>query len=327
MGAFYCYGISAAIVVLIPSMLLYFFTTKHALFNCLFNVGQFTLCLYLTEMVGLWAGWVQGAPATNADLLIICLMIITYDLLNLLFVTGSVYIDTKQSFGKCFVRAFYLDRKAVLLQRTFLAIVAMLLSSHMGNIAFVIVFIGVISLRFQNLFQRELVIKTEEAETDPLTKIYNMRYLHRWLEDQVRSLSKNQDHCTFIFADVDGLKSVNDKYGHDIGDKLLIHVSEILVANVRNRDQVARYGGDEFIIACPYTDLNQAMSIAARILQACAKNPFVINGTQINFGVSLGVASWPEHGETVFDIIRMADKAMYLAKKSGGNTLRSAANL
>ena len=94
---------------------------------------------------------------------------------------------------------FYDDRKAVLAQRTFLAVVAMLLSSHMGNIAFIIVFIGVLSLRLQNRFQKELVEKTEEAETDPLTKTHNLRYLEKWMDTDFKALVESKKHCSVIF--------------------------------------------------------------------------------------------------------------------------------
>ncbi|HHY11555.1 MAG TPA: GGDEF domain-containing protein [Firmicutes bacterium] len=283
--------------------------------------------LACSRIGGITARLQQGVPADNKAVLAICLMILAYDVLNIILVTGSIVIDTRDPFWECFVRTFYFERRAILPQRTFLTIVAMLLTSHMGNIAFLIVFAGVISLRFQNIFQRELAVRTEEAETDPLTDTYNMRYLRRWLSTKIGTADDSKSHCSFIFADVDGLKTVNDKYGHETGNSLLVHVAQILVANVRSKDRVARYGGDEFVVACPDTDLAQATSVAMRILEASNKQPFVANGSKIAFGISMGVASWPEHGETAFDIIRMADKAMYLAKKSGGNTLRSAANL
>ena len=160
-----------------------------------------------------------------------------------------------------------------------------------------------------------------------LTNVYNMRYLRRWLKHELKSASGTQAHYAFIFADVDGLKAVNDKYGHETGNSLLIHVADLLVSNVRSQDRVARYGGDEFLIACPNTNLSQAMSMANRILNTITEKPFMLNDMEIPIGMSMGIASWPDHGETVFDAIRMADKAMYLAKKSGGSRIRSAASI
>ena len=219
------------------------------------------------------------------------------------------------------------ERRAIIAQRAFVTVVSMLLTSHMGNITFLVMFIGVLSLRLQNLFQKELAVKTEEAETDPLTNVYNMRYLRRWLKQEINSANGRKARYSFIFADVDGLKAVNDTYGHEKGNDLLIHIANLLVSNVRSQDRVARYGGDEFVIVCPHTSLSQAVTLARRILKTIAKQPFTSNGIEIPFGLSMGVASWPDHGDTVFDVIRMADRAMYFAKRRGGGRIHSAADL
>lgn len=327
MSALFCHGASAAIIVLIPSSLLHFVTRKHGLANCLFNAGQFSLCTLAAELVGHWAGWVQGTPATNSALFPIILMLVTYDITNTLFLCVSIRIDTKRPLKECFVKMFYEHRKAVLPLRTFLTLVAILLSSHMGNMALVLVFFGVLTLRGQNTFQRELVIRTEQAETDTLTKAHNLRYLDKWIDTEFPRLAKRKNSCSFIFLDVDELKIVNDTYGHNAGDSLLIHLAGILSANIRSEDHVTRYGGDEFIVACPGTSLHQAEAIARRILGAFRMNPFCYAGVEVELGLSVGVACWPDHGETATDVIRMADKAMYVAKKSGGNAVRTAEDL
>lgn len=323
MAALFCHGRVAADIVIVPSALLHFFTRNHGLSNCLFNAGQFALCAHAAEIVGFRSGWTPGAPAGAKDLLPVCLMMLTFDVLNILFVSGSRSIENKEPWRECFTKLLYVERKAVLPQRAFQSIVAMLLSSHMGNIAFVIVFLGAMSLRLQNIFQKELVERTEAAETDPLTKVHNMRYLNKWLTTAFGTAGGGKETCSFLFADIDKLKAANDEYGHETGDNLLIHVAQILTDNVRSKDQIARYGGDEFVVALPGVDLQQAIAAAMRILQASSK-PFWVNGQEVGFGISIGVASWPEHGETVFDAIHIADEAMYAAKKNGGNRVHSA---
>lgn len=327
MSAFYSYGCSAAILVIAPAMLLHFFTKRHGLLNCLFNVGQFTICVCAAEAVGLQLGWQPGVPAAAADITTILLLMLTFDTLNILFVSVSRSIENREPWKNCFAKLLYAERKAVLPRRTFLTVVAVLLSSHIGNAAFVIVFLGVVSLRLETAFQKELIEKTEEAETDTLTKAYNMRYLQKWLNAEFSTEPEGKGNCCFIFSDIDRLKAVNDRYGHDAGDRLLVHVAEILWANVRDKDKIVRYGGDEFVIALPRTGLQQAAAVAMRILRVSDSNPFLVDGAKVDFGISIGVASWPEHGETMLDAIRMADKAMYVAKKSGGNTVRLAADL
>lgn len=327
MSALYYHGISGAILVIVPASLVIFFTKKHGFCNCVFNAAQFTLCLYVTEAVGLWAGWRPGVPADSRALLAILLMILTYDFLNAAIVSITICIGAKKPYLGCLAQAGFVQRRALLPQHFFLSTVAMSLSSHMGNAAIVLMFIGVLSLRLQSISQRELILRTEEAQTDSLTRIHNMRYLHEWLNAELGAVADSKSLCSFVFADIDGLKAVNDRYGHEIGNQLIVHVSRILLTNIRGKDQVARYGGDEFVVALPNTALEQAIAVAVRVVQNSHDNPLVVNGENVHFGISIGVASWPEHGETAMDTIRMADKAMYLAKQGGGNTVRSAADL
>jgi diguanylate cyclase (GGDEF)-like protein len=254
-------------------------------------------------------------------------MIFVFDVLNILFISGSRSIETKEPIWSCFSRIVYAERKSVLPQRVFLSIVSMLLSSFMGDVALVIVFIGVLFLGFQDVLHKELVEKIEEADIDPLTGVYNMRYLHRWMTAELSLMPGVGPEFSLIFADIDGLKTVNDTYGHETGNELLIYFSKILKDTVRKQDRVARYGGDEFIVVCPATTLEQAQVAALRILRAMGERPFLVDQAILEFGVSMGVAAWPEHGETVSDLIRVADKAMYLAKKDGGNTVRTALDL
>lgn len=327
MSALYYHGISAAILVIVPASLVMFFIKKHGFCNCVFNAAQFTLCLYVTECVGLWAGWRPGVPADSRALLTILLMILTYDFLNAAIVSLTVSIGRKKPYWECLVQTGFLQRRALLPQQIFLPMVAMSLSSYMGNAGIVLMFIGVIALRLQSMSQRELMLRTEEAQTDSLTRLRNMRYLHEWLNTELGTANDGKRPCSFIFADVDGLKAVNDEHGHEAGNQLLIHVAGVFLANVRGKDLVSRYGGDEFVVALPDTDLEQTIAVAERIVQASHADPLVVNGEKVDFGVSIGVASWPEHAETAMDTIRMADKAMYLAKQSGGNTVQSAADL
>lgn len=326
MCVLYCYGAAAATLAVIPSALLHFFTRKRGILNCLFNAGQFILCIYATDMVGRWLGWVPGVRAAAKDILPAFLMMVTHDFLNVLFVSGGKSIEDREPWFRGLTRLLYTERRAVLPPLAFLTTVAILLASHMGDIAIAIVFIGLRSLSLQGAFQKELIEKTEEAETDPLTATYNMRYLNNWLETEFGGADDGKGLCSFIFADIDGLKKVNDTYGHETGDSLLTYVAGIFVANVRSKDRVVRYGGDEFVIALPGIDSKQSIDVAMRILQASHSKPFLVNGAEVDFGISIGVASWPEHGETAFDVIRMADRAMYVAKASGGDRVYSTAD-
>jgi len=319
MGALFRYGIAPALLVIVPSMLLHFWTRRHGLSNCLFNAGQFTLSLYAAKQVGSWMGWVAGVAATDRDLVTIVLMILAYDATNILFITGADLFVSKTSFLEAFVKNFFTDRKSLMAVRGFLTLVGTVISSHLGNTAFVVIFVGVMLLRRQNEFQKELLQKTKESQTDPLTGIYNLRYLREWVDTEFSNLALNNEPCTMIFIDVDGLKHINDLYGHDMGNCLLCHLSQVIKTSIRTEDVLARYGGDEFLVMCPKTNTSGGLVAAQRILNAARSESVSLGEAKIDINLSIGVASWPEHGDTAYDVIRMADKSMYMSKKHGGN--------
>ena len=327
MGALFAYGLPTGLITIVPSFFLHFFTWKHGLLNCLFNAGQFTLSLYAARAVGLLTGWTPGVLPKEIHLLPIILMISAFDIANIFLVAIARSINTKEPFQKVFVEMFYQERRSSFAFETFLSVVSMIITPYLGYTAGIIMLLGVMTLRLQNIFERELVTKTYEAQTDQLTGVYNLRYLEKWLENEFMNVAKNRKNCAFIFADVDGLKIINDTYGHQAGDQLLIHIAQIIKSTTRSKDCVTRYGGDEFVIACPDTNTVQALSVANRILDSIKSTPFFYDGQEIGFGLSLGIATWPENGETAFDVIRAADKAMYLPKKHGGNQIRTAGDL
>lgn len=327
MATLYCYGVAPALLVIVPSMLLHFWTRKHGLANCIFNAGQFTLCLYAANKVGAWMGWVPGVAATDKDIFTIILMILVYDVTNTVFITGADLFVSKTSFVESFVKNFFTERKSVMAVQGFITLMGTVVASHLGDMAFMIIFVGVMMLRRQNEFQKELLEKTKESQTDPLTGIYNLRYVREWIDTEFSQLALNNEHCAVIFIDVDRLKHINDRYGHDTGNSLLCHLSEVIKDNIRNEDVLARYGGDEFLVLCPKTDTFGGLAVGQRILDAARFEAIESDDETVEMNLSIGVASWPEHGDTAYDVIRMADKAMYISKRRGGNEVASADKL
>lgn len=125
-----------------------------------------------------------------------------------------------------------------------------------------------------------------------------------------------------LFLDLDKFKPVNDSFGHDIGDRLLMAVAERLRSAVRKSDTVARFGGDEFVILLPdLPDAGVAKALAGKLAQTIAR-PFVISEKMIHIGASIGIAIYPADSEDSDDLMRKADQAMYLAKKRGGNSFQ-----
>lgn len=168
-------------------------------------------------------------------------------------------------------------------------------------------------------------LKTEEqleklAYFDPLTKLPNRMLYSDRLEQAIVFASRNKSKFSVFFIDLDKFKFVNDNYGHEVGDKLLIKVANILTRCVRKSDTVARLGGDEFTVILPNInspyDRNSVSLIAEKIINQLNQD-FIIDDNLVQIGASIGVAVYPDHGPDVSSLNKHADIAMYQAKDRG----------
>jgi diguanylate cyclase (GGDEF)-like protein len=133
---------------------------------------------------------------------------------------------------------------------------------------------------------------------------------------------RHRQKLAVLFIDLDNFKSVNDTYGHTIGDALLRAVAKLLCEVLRDEDTVSRYGGDEFLVLLPEIDgARDAITVASKILLRFA-TPLTIDGQLVHLEASIGICIYPDHGEDGTALIRAADLAMYEAKKGGGNRYR-----
>jgi diguanylate cyclase (GGDEF)-like protein len=150
------------------------------------------------------------------------------------------------------------------------------------------------------------------ASRDPLTDLPNRRSLTVALDREIARAKRTGTGLGVAFLDVDHFKAVNDRFGHAVGDSVLLEVADGLRSHGRGADLVARYGGEEFIVLLPDTDLDDATAAAERIRTAIADSM-----TTTRVTLSAGVALFPEHGRTADDLIQAADAAMYEAKRRG----------
>jgi diguanylate cyclase (GGDEF)-like protein len=152
--------------------------------------------------------------------------------------------------------------------------------------------------------------------TDPLTGVGNRRLLRLRLADEILRADRFRRGLTAVFFDLDHFKRINDSYGHDVGDAVLIQVAASLGANLRQSDLVARYGGEEFVILLAETRLDEALTLVERMRNAVAE--LKIPGLPGRITLSAGLAQWreDEHGDA---LLRRADQALYRAKEAGRN--------
>ncbi len=156
--------------------------------------------------------------------------------------------------------------------------------------------------------------------TDPLTGIGNVRHLRATLDREVERAVRFGHTLAVLMIDIDHFKDVNDTHGHGRGDLVLAEVARRLGSCVREVDTVARYGGEEFCILLPETDVEGAGVPAHRILTAISTDPFTAPGeADVHVTVSVGVASYPTHGRSSAEVMKVADDALYEAKRAGRN--------
>jgi diguanylate cyclase (GGDEF)-like protein len=157
------------------------------------------------------------------------------------------------------------------------------------------------------------------AMTDPLTGLPNRRYAMKRLETEWSSTERSKQPLSVIMLDIDRFKSVNDNFGHDAGDAVLVSTSRVLQNALRIGDTVARIGGEEFLVICPNTDLSGAEAVAQRICNDVAQNTIAAGDFRGNVTASLGVGTRGLGVPTVGALLKMADEAVYEGKRTGRN--------
>lgn len=163
--------------------------------------------------------------------------------------------------------------------------------------------------------------------TDDLTGLYNSRYFEQLLDTEIERASRYGTCLSLVFLDLDHLKSVNDAHGHLVGSRMLSEFGRLIGDNIRSSDMAARFGGDEYAVVLPQTSREQAVAMAAKLLDLMLSAGFCADdGQPIRLTASFGVASFPQDAQTRVELIRAADMAMYDAKRAGRGVIRSFAH-
>jgi two-component system cell cycle response regulator len=160
------------------------------------------------------------------------------------------------------------------------------------------------------------------ADMDGLTGLYNNRYFQKELDKELNRTTRNKNHLSLVLMDVDHFKGFNDDYGHLVGDFVLTEISKIMQACIREYDTVARYGGEEFVFILPETTQEDAVFVAEKLRRAIEKAKLKEGREVYRVTASFGLANIVGGEEAVpgkLDLIKMADEALYDAKKKGRN--------
>jgi len=159
------------------------------------------------------------------------------------------------------------------------------------------------------------------AVRDPLTKLFNRRHFFERLASELAQCRAENRQACVLLCDIDHFKAVNDRYGHQAGDAILIGFADVCRSIIRDCDVLARYGGEEFIFLLPGLAADEGYRAAQRIRSKIAAQTFSFGGQDLRITASCGVAAFPDHGTDVASLIRMADVALYAAKDAGRNVV------
>ncbi len=174
--------------------------------------------------------------------------------------------------------------------------------------------------RYADRLRMNVLQSMELALTDPLTGLHNRRYMETHIETLLEQAASREKPLGVVIVDIDFFKPINDNYGHDAGDEVLREFAVRVRASVRGIDLACRFGGEEFVIVMPDTDLATAQMVGERLRKKIASTPFGINHgqNQLDVTISVGIAM-RENGDTGDTVLKRADQALYRAKRSGRN--------
>jgi diguanylate cyclase (GGDEF)-like protein len=167
----------------------------------------------------------------------------------------------------------------------------------------------------EKIRQRETEILERLAITDRLTGLYNRRKLDETLNSELERSLRFHHPFAVVIMDIDHFKSVNDQHGHQVGDQVITELASLMRQSIRRIDIVGRWGGEEFLLICPMTDINGSCQVAENLRKTIQDHPFPVIG---RLTVSFGVASWLP-GEVIDELLARADKGLYEAKRNGRN--------
>jgi two-component system cell cycle response regulator len=175
--------------------------------------------------------------------------------------------------------------------------------------------------RYADKLRENVHMSVEMAMTDQLTGLYNRRYMARHLETLLSGVAETGKTLAFLVIDVDHFKRVNDSYGHDVGDEVLREFARRIAANIRGHDLACRFGGEEFVVIMPETDVQVATTVAERLRASVECAPFPVSRApgSLTITVSIGIAGAEGPHDTADALLRRADQALYRAKHTGRN--------
>lgn len=316
-------GPTATMWIFVPGTIISHILMKKAPYKIIFNVSQIANSVLFA---GILLPKTFNKIHLTQDIWWILFLVVSLDLLNFIQVIKIICIRDKVSFFKTFKEIWIDDLMTVRPIYYATGIIMAICYQSQGIVGGLLVAAPVLGAFFLLEAQNELKSQTSKANTDALTNLGNRYALTTWWEKRLPQIISESQELSVILIDIDDFKRVNDNFGHDIGDNVLKLVAEIISDCVRRTDCVFRFGGEEFVVLLPESNQTGAKYVAERIRTSIAeaKIPYL---DSINLSISAGLSRLTERlieeeVDIPGELIRRADKAMYLAKQNGKNQIQ-----
>ncbi|HSC66401.1 MAG TPA: GGDEF domain-containing protein [Cellvibrio sp.] len=180
------------------------------------------------------------------------------------------------------------------------------------------------SLQELEKLRKEVVLLKELVRTDALTGLYNFRFFSDALPLEMERARRSLQTLSLIVLDIDHFKAFNDRWGHEIGNRALFHIAKLIGLTVRKLDFACRFGGEEFVVLLPATDLHHAINVAERLREVIANTPLVVEYESITITASIGVDEFRAiHNDSPGEFVERVDTWLYQAKNAGRNCVHS----
>ncbi|MBI4831283.1 MAG: GGDEF domain-containing protein, partial [Candidatus Lindowbacteria bacterium] len=183
---------------------------------------------------------------------------------------------------------------------------------HIGYTVFKYAIRDLVEIEYENKIYRM-------ATTDALTGLFSREHLLQQYNEVFHRSQRYNRPFSLMMIDIDNFKSVNDTYGHPAGDKVLEQLGQLIMEAIRYEDFAARYGGEEFVVVLPETSPENALHPAERLRKSLEARVFEAGDSRFSVTVSVGIAGYPDHADTMSDLVKKADSALYDAKGLGKN--------
>lgn len=316
------YSIHIGILVTLAALFFLRARTSYSI-----KVGSIVCIFYLISLLSfVYYGKHTGNPLYFGLCLLIAAIFLSFKQSLYIFITIAltlVYLNFSGLFDE--------TRDAILFMSTYCITVFWLIKFIAFSVIFVTSLMGagwinqLLKLTVDNLNTQKIELEKAQQQlitlslTDPLTGLSNRRALREFTDKEFEHYKASDEVFSVMVVDLDHFKKINDTYGHDAGDAVLKNVASILKKEIREREFIARIGGEEFIVFLPRTHLAEAEVVAERIRESIERAQINSNGSDIPISASIGISEVQEYDENMKKVFYRADKALYLAKDKGRN--------